>query len=211
MIGGARFGDQARATGAEFVAVDGAADYDDRRLDDHFPRRALAPAGVPRLDHDQRYLFGDAIAPQNAARQRLLHDRPDSVVLHDVCFLGAFPQLLGAPGVRPRRVVGVGVTPVALPGSELTAFGPPVPREGLDVRAAAAHSNNELEVAFEGATAYLNRALAETGATRSIPLMLRSMYGARGDRPAHAALVRVPPGRRPGLAAHGRPAAGSAG
>ncbi len=171
VVAASRFADDARATGANFVPLTGLADYDDRRLAHDHPQRAQLPPGPAQLDYDQRRLFGDTIADQNAVLQRLLKAEPDAVVLHDATFLGDFPQLLGAPGIRPRRSVGVGVNPVALPGRELTAFGPPPPIQGMDIRDVAAKINAEMDTAFEPATAYLNRVLSDLGALSRIPLV----------------------------------------
>jgi UDP:flavonoid glycosyltransferase YjiC (YdhE family) len=176
VVAASRFADDARATGADFVPLTGLADYDDRRLAHDHPQRAQLPPGPAQLDYDQRHLFGDTIPDQNTVLQILLKAEPAAVVLHDATFLGDFPQLLGAPGIRPRRSVGVGVNPVALPGRELTAFGPPPPIEGMDVRGVAAKLNAEMDTAFEPATDYLNRVLSGLGALRRIPLMLRAMY-----------------------------------
>jgi len=63
--------------------------------------------------------------------------------------------------------VGVGVNPVALPGRELTAFGPPPSIEGMDVRGVAAKLNAEMDTAFEPATAYLNRGPCRPGRLES--------------------------------------------
>ena len=176
MVAASRFVGAARATGADFVALTGVADYDDRRLALDHPQRAQLPPGPAQLDYDQRHLFGDTIPDQNAVLQHLLEAEPDAVVLHDATFLGDFPQLLGARGIRPRRSVGVGVNPVALPGRELTAFGPPAPVEGMDIVSMATKINAEMETAFQPATAYLNRVLFGLGAVRAIPLLLRAMY-----------------------------------
>jgi len=48
LVAGSRFEDAARATGARFVAPTGAADYDDRRLDETFPERSSRSPGVDR-------------------------------------------------------------------------------------------------------------------------------------------------------------------
>lgn len=176
VLAGSRFADEARATGAEFVPLTGKSDYDDRQLADDHPQRAELPPGPAQLGYDQVHLFGDTIPTQNARVQELLRDQPDASVLHDATFFGGFPQLLGAPGIRPRRCVAVGVNPVALPGSELTAFGPPPPIEGLSTREAAAMINDDVEKAFEPATAHFNDVLSSLGATRPIPQMLHAMY-----------------------------------
>lgn len=176
VVAASRFADAARATGAEFAPLTGLADYDDRRLARDHPQRAQLPPGPAQLDYDQRHLFGDTIPDQNAVLQILLAAEPDAVILHDATFLGDFPQLLGAPGIRPRRSVGVGVNPVALPGRELTSFGPPPPIEGMSTGNVATKINAEMDTAFEPATAYLNQVLAGLGAVRRIPLLLRAMY-----------------------------------
>lgn len=173
-LGGSRFGDRARTTGAAFVALPGAADFDDRRTAELLPEMAALPAGPPQMDVMFRW-FADMAADQFAALQDLLSSDPESVVLHDMAFLGMWPVLLGAPGVR-ARTVAVGMLPFMFSGEEVTLMGPPPAIEGLDVRGAAAVVNAEIERALAPADEYVRKRLAELGAVDRIRSFTEAVY-----------------------------------
>ena len=168
IVTGSRFADDARATGARFVPLRGRADFDDRRLSEQEPWLHELPQGPELLDAMFRW-FIDMVPSQNAVLAEVLADHPDTVVAHESAFYGLWPQLLGAPGPRPRTTVGVGVFPLTLSGAELTMMGPPPPVEGLDIHAAAAQFNAEIERSLAGATAHAQQIVDGLGATRRLP------------------------------------------
>jgi MGT family glycosyltransferase len=170
VVGGSRFAPQAEAVGAAFVPLSGPADFDDCRLGELQPwLRELEPG--PAFLQAMFGWFTDMAPAQHAVLQEVLTQQPDAVVVHESAFYGAWPQLLGAPGIRPRRIVGLGVFPLTLSGAELTMMGPPPPRDGLDVRAAAAAFNAELAAQLADATAHAQQVMAGLGATATISVI----------------------------------------
>jgi hypothetical protein len=177
-LGGSRFADQAQATGASFVPLPGAADFDDRNMAALLPEMMSLPAGPPQMNLMFRW-FADMAGDQQAALQGLLEARPDSVVLHDMAFLGMWPALLGAPGIR-ARTVAVGMLPFMFSGAEVTLMGPPPVMDGLDARAAAAIVDADVDVDVERALApaddYVRRVLTGLGAVRRMESFLEAVY-----------------------------------
>ncbi|MCM3920602.1 glycosyltransferase [Frankia sp. AiPs1] len=170
VVSGSRFRPQAEAVGAAFVPLSGPADFDDRRLGELQPwLHELAPG--PAFLEAMFGWFTDMAPAQNAVLQQVLAQQPDAAVLHEAAFYGTWPQLLGAPGIRPRRTVGLGVFPLTLSGAELTMMGPPPPRDGLDVRGAAAAFNAELAAQLASATARTQEVMAGLGATAAMPVI----------------------------------------
>lgn len=173
-LGGSRFAEDARAVGATFVPLGGIADFDDRRLSQLHPRLVSLPAGPRQLDYMYRW-FGDMAPDQHKALQPLLRAEGNAVVLHDMAFLGSWPTLLGASGVR-ARTIAVGMLPFMFPGAEVTLMGPPPPMAGLDVRAAAAAVNTEIEAALAPARDHVQGMLTRLGAVRRIDSFSTAVY-----------------------------------
>lgn len=110
VVSGGRFAPQAEAAGAAFVPLAGPADFDDRRLGELQPwLHELAPG--PAFLEAMFGWFTDMAPAQNAVLQEVLAQQPDAAVVHESAFYGTWPQLLGAPGIRPWRTVGLGVFP----------------------------------------------------------------------------------------------------
>ncbi|WP_250403782.1 nucleotide disphospho-sugar-binding domain-containing protein [Streptomyces cellostaticus] len=170
VVSGSRFAPQAAAAGAAFVPLAGPADFDDRHLNELQPwLHELAPG--PEFLQAMFGWFTDMAPTQNAVLQEVLAEQPDAAVVHEAAFYGTWPQLLGAPGIRPRRTVGLGVFPLTLSGAELTMMGPPPPRAGLDVRGAAAAFNAELAAQLASATAHAQQVMSVLGATATLPVI----------------------------------------
>ncbi|MFI2379110.1 nucleotide disphospho-sugar-binding domain-containing protein [Streptomyces sp. NPDC018964] len=170
VVSGSRFARQAEAAGAAFVPLAGPADFDDRRLGELQPWLHELPPGPAFLEAMFGW-FTDMAPTQNAVLQEVLAQQPDAAVIHEAAFYGTWPQLLGAPGIRPRRTVGLGIFPLTLSGAELTMMGPPPPRAGLDVRGAAAAFNAELAAQLADATAHAQHVMAGLGATATLPVI----------------------------------------
>jgi MGT family glycosyltransferase len=77
-------------SGARFVAMQHARDYDDAELDREFPGRALQ-RGIAQLRFDLIQLFVDPIVGQVADLRQLTAEQSFDVMLHDVGFLGMGP------------------------------------------------------------------------------------------------------------------------
>jgi UDP:flavonoid glycosyltransferase YjiC (YdhE family) len=181
-LSGSSFKTFVEGTGATFVPLRGNADFD---VSDPatFPQRLQLQAGPPQIDFDIRHLFVDPIAEQHRALQALLAEaytaQPDEpvVLLHDTVFMGMWPVLLGAPGLRPTGVIGIGVTPLPLTSIDTAPFG-----LGLapDNSAAGRLRNRELNLAvvnevFVAAQTHLVKVLQVAGAPTAPPFVFDGM------------------------------------
>lgn len=168
---GSRFREMAVATGARFVPLTGAADYDDRRLDETFPGRAHVEPGLAQNVFDTSYILGDAIPDQYRLLSALIAENQDSVLITNAGMFGAWPFALGAPGPRPRRWVAVGVNPLYLASADTTPFGPapvPVGSSAEDAREANWAANAGIADALSPATEHVRAVLAAVGCTKPI-------------------------------------------
>jgi len=121
MLTGSRFAERVFATGAEFVPLQGAADFDDTDLDAAFPGRAEAK-GLAKVTFDVSHLFVGAMRAQWESLSAELHRRPADVVVYENTFMAAAP-LVALPAPRPA-VVGCGVIPLTLSSPHVPPFGP---------------------------------------------------------------------------------------
>lgn len=181
-LSGSAFKTFVEGTGANFVPLVGNADFD-ASDPSAFPGRLQVPPGPPQIDFDIRHLFADPIAEQHRALQALLADaekeQPNEpvVLLHDTVFMGMWPVLLGAPGRRPKGVIGIGVTPLPLTSIDTAPFG-----LGLapDSSEAGRLRNRDLNAAvasevFVAAQTHLVKVLREAGATTAPPFAFDGM------------------------------------
>jgi hypothetical protein len=120
-------------------------------------------------------VFIKPIPLQHSAIQELLaeHDGEPAVVLHDTSYLGAMPMGLGAPGIRPAAVIGIGIIPLPVSSIDTAPFGLGLPP---DASPEGRERNIEATRAVQGALAEIQGLAAETvrstGATRELPFFL---------------------------------------
>ncbi|WP_329523410.1 glycosyltransferase [Streptomyces griseoaurantiacus] len=170
VVSGSRFVWLAGAVGVALVPLAGPAGFGDRRVGEL--RAWLHELSPGRVFLEAMFGWLTDMGPtQSAVLQQVLAQQPDAAVLHGAAFCGTWPQLLGAPGIRSRRTVGLGIFPLTLSGAGLTMMGPPLPRAGLDVRGAAAAFNAELAAQLTGATAHAQYVMAGLGATAMLPVI----------------------------------------
>ena len=129
---GSVFGKSIEKIGARFIALDGTADFDASEVENLFPERGQLPAGPEQLCWDLKHLFIEHMPEQYRAVQRFLNgaysQRADPVVmLQDTMFMGAMPVLLGAPGMQPAAVIGIGITPITLSSVDTAPFNSGLP------------------------------------------------------------------------------------
>jgi UDP:flavonoid glycosyltransferase YjiC (YdhE family) len=171
---GSGFRASVEQTGARFVALPGEADYDIAELIARHPERAELAPGVPALSWDLTHLFIKPIPLQHAALQELLkeHDGGPVAVLHDTSFVGAMPIVLGAPGIRPDAVIGIGIMPLTVASVDTAPFGLGLPP---DASPEGRVRNTAANRAMQGAFAEIQRLAVETiraaGATREQPFL----------------------------------------
>lgn len=120
-VTGSRFADKVAATGARFLPLPAAADYDDRALSHRFPERARLK-GARVIAFDIEHVFARPARDQYDAITRSLAAQPADAVLVEPAFLGA-AFLLAHP--RPERpaVVVCGVLPLCVESHDTAPFG----------------------------------------------------------------------------------------
>lgn len=175
-VGGERFAGHVARVGATLRPLTGKAAYDDRRMAEFFPERTTLSPGPEMLTWDVSHVFGDAIPDQHALLQEILAETPDAVVVAELMFLGGLPSLHGA-GARPRRWIGVGISPLYYPSDDTTPFGPAPVAPGADQVEANRAMNAGLAAALSGAAEYLQRVVGGLGATGfTMPNYFSTMY-----------------------------------
>ncbi len=179
---GSAFQPLVEGTGATFASFGGNADFD-AADPGAFPERETVPVGPARINFDLCHLFIDPITQQHRAVQAALcevqRDQPGApvVLLQDTGFMGLWPVLMGAPGIRPQGVIGIGVTPLPLTSIDTAPFGfglaPDSSTEGrVRNRALNATVVDEL---FASTQAHLHRRLADLGVRRKVPFIFDAM------------------------------------
>jgi UDP:flavonoid glycosyltransferase YjiC (YdhE family) len=163
--------------GVEFVMLSGDADYDLAEVEARPERRALA-GGPPQLMYDFRHIFCNVIPGQHSALQQILRKRgdADTILVHDTCFLGAWPWLLGATGASPAAVVGLGVTPLPSTSIDTAPFGLGLPPDASPAgRQRNQALNTQIRELFSPLQTLLDSLLAKLGATRPAPHVFDGM------------------------------------
>ncbi|KQO97667.1 glycosyltransferase [Leifsonia sp. Leaf264] len=118
---GVRYRDAVVATGAEFLPLPDAADYDDTDMDAAFPgRRGLrGPAGIR---YDMIEIFLKPVPAQLAAVREALAAEKTDAILAESMFAGA-AVLSGLPRSRRPLLVNLGMIPLGLKHPDVAPFG----------------------------------------------------------------------------------------
>jgi MGT family glycosyltransferase len=124
-ITGARFADRVRATGATYVPLPAAADFDDRSILESFPERAKLK-GIKAIAFDVEHVMARPAKAQHETLMAALAAHPADVVLSEPMFLGA-AFLLAHP--RPTRpaVIFCGVIPLCIESRDTAPYGMGLP------------------------------------------------------------------------------------
>ena len=117
--------------GLEFLALPAEVDYDDADLDAWLPGRS-GRSGLAAGRHDVIGLFVRPLVVQHRALVEALEvaeleERPYDAVVAEAAYLGALPLVLATGPDERIPVVGVSVTPLAVPSVDCAPFG-----SGLD-------------------------------------------------------------------------------
>ncbi|MFG1923071.1 glycosyltransferase [Cryptosporangium sp. NPDC048952] len=161
MLAGSGFRAAAEEAGLTFASLRGAADYD---VADLVAGREGLPPGPVQLNFDWISSFINPMPAEHEALQDLLAADPDQHLIANVLFLGALPVACGAPGLRPRRWVGVSVVPLPLSSDDTSFMGPVPVGPGDDQRAANRAANAEFAAALAPSRERLEDVLREMGA-----------------------------------------------
>ena len=162
-------------TGARFVALPGEADFDIAELVARHPERAELEPGPAALAWDLTHVFIKPIPLQHAALPELLaeSDGEPTVVLHDTSYLGAMPMGLGAPGIRPTAVIGIGIVPLTMSSIDTAPFGLGLPPDASpEGRARNIEANRAVQGALAEIQDLARATVRSTGATRELPFFL---------------------------------------
>lgn len=171
-----------QAAGIEFAPmrdVDDPEDVDDASV----PRRTDVATRLLVFERTIRRRHVDRLAGQHASLQSLLAslsrqypDEPAPVLVHDTMFLGAWPLLLGAEGIRPAAILSIGVMPLPATDEFLAPFGLGLPPDRSEAgRQVYAAMNAQLRELFSGTQAALERTLRRCGAVQPAPFVLDGM------------------------------------
>lgn len=124
VLTGSRFAERVIATGAEFRALSGLADYDDRDTASYLPDRERY-RGLAQAQYDIQTIFVRTIPDQyRAVRSLVDSERPDAILV-DGMFGGVAPLLFGADARPP--VVALGVAPLAQSSRDVAPMGTALP------------------------------------------------------------------------------------
>lgn len=171
-VTGTNLRDAVETTGATFHPLKGAADYDGRDLYKCFPNLTEAEPGVPQIEVYISEVLAGPMKDQHETIQDVLAQRPDTptVVMHDLCFNGLWPVQLGAPGIRPVQVIGLGVMVLPISSVDSAPFGMGMlPDATPSGRERNKRLNAEIQEAFKAAQETTEELLRECGATEALP------------------------------------------
>ncbi|GAA1853256.1 glycosyltransferase [Asanoa iriomotensis] len=118
---GARYRDAVAGTGADFLSLPAAADFDDTALDREFPARNDY-TGLDRLRYDLREVFLRPMPEQVAAVDAALAAESTDAVLAEMLFFGA-AALTQRPRTSRPTVVSLGIVPLSLRSRHTAPFG----------------------------------------------------------------------------------------
>lgn len=118
---GQRYVDAVRATGATFVALPDAADYDDSDLNAAFPGR-VGKSGVAGIRWDVSNIFLNPATAQIRAVDAAIAHEPVDAILVESMFIGAV-GLLARPRTERPAIVNLGIIPLGVESVDTAPFG----------------------------------------------------------------------------------------
>ena len=118
---GQRYADAVRRTGAEFLTLPAAADYDDTDMNVAFPGR-VGKTGVAAIRWDVSNIFLAPAPAQIRAVDDAVAQEPVDAVLVESMFIGAVGLLLRHRRDRPA-IVNLGIIPLAVESKDTAPFG----------------------------------------------------------------------------------------
>ncbi|MFC4807917.1 glycosyltransferase [Paenibacillus sp. GCM10023250] len=175
ILTGSIFKEAVEKTGAAFVSFTGAADWKPEDLLD--PER-LAFEGPAQVNYDLQRYFVSAIPNQYAALQQELEKYGDdqAIVMAESFGFAISPALHGAPGVRAKGHIVVGVIPLAISSNDAAPFGMGLEPDSTEEGRARNMELNSLmrNTIFGDAQKLYEKVLRDLGAVGEIPYLLDS-------------------------------------
>lgn len=123
---GSHFQGPIEAVGAKFVPLMGKSNYSETNWPQTPPP---PPPGIALTEFVMRWTYADMLEEQFHTLQSILSSVQDEqpgrevVVFYDQSWWGALPLLMGAPGLRPKAYIGIGIIPMMLSGAGVPPFG----------------------------------------------------------------------------------------
>jgi UDP:flavonoid glycosyltransferase YjiC (YdhE family) len=209
-VTGTNLRDAVLSTGAAFHPLKGQADYNGPDVYRSFPQLTQAAPGVEQIAVYLTDVLAKPMREQHEAIQEVLAKQPDTptVVLHEIYFNGLWPIQLGAPGIRPAQVIGLGVTVLPLYSADTAPFGMGLPPDASPSgRERNARLNAEVLAAFAPAQRLAEQLVRDCGGTGTLPsyfdaqvvvpdrclqLSIPAMEYPRSDLPTSVSFAGVP-------------------
>ncbi|ASO20120.1 UDP:flavonoid glycosyltransferase YjiC (YdhE family) [Actinoalloteichus hoggarensis] len=170
---GQDFRESVERTGARFRSLPSEADLTGP-VNELFPERDTGALRREQIEFDMRLTI-HGLSGQHAAMQEILAeaDGEPVVLVHETLFMGGWPVRLGAPGLRPAGVVGIGVIPVPISSIDHAPWGMGLPPDSSSEGRARNRFLNDVAAAElqAGVQRELAAGLAALGATEEPPLM----------------------------------------
>ncbi|QKV74040.1 glycosyltransferase [Amycolatopsis sp. Hca4] len=209
-VTGTNLRDAVLSTGAAFHPLQGQADYDGPEVYQSVPELTRVAPGVEQIAVYLTEVLAKPMREQHEAVQEVLAQQPDTptIVLHEMYFNGLWPIQLGAPGIRPAEVIGLGVTVLPVYSADTPPFGLGLlPDASPAGRERNARLNAEVRAAYAPAQRLAEQLVRDCGGTGTLPsyfdaqvvvadrflhLSIPSMEYPRSDLPASVRFVGVP-------------------
>ncbi|KAE8444314.1 hypothetical protein EG329_000624 [Mollisiaceae sp. DMI_Dod_QoI] len=126
---GSHFQKEIESVGARFVPFQGKADFSEITGWGLVPPPPSETRGTPLLEFIFKWFFAGFIVEHFNTLQSVLEEVEKNqkgrevVVVTDQSWWGALPTLMGAPGLKPAGVLGIGIIPIIGSGKDVPPFG----------------------------------------------------------------------------------------
>ncbi|QNG18165.1 glycosyltransferase [Rhodococcus triatomae] len=132
ILTGRKFRERAERSGIRFQPLPSTCDYDESRLDDHFPGRGRRPAFL-RSRFDAEHMFAAPLAEQYRAIDEAIDAFDVDLVLAENLFMGTLPLVERPVSDRPK-VFAVCTSPLMATSVDTAPFGPGLPPAASGLR-----------------------------------------------------------------------------